>query len=94
MKSTVSWPSAPAFSSRAPRPTTITRPAPSARAHSATSSPITPGPTTTTVSPGAWPPRLTVWSAIAVGSSIAASASESASGTGKTLRTECTTYSA
>ena len=94
VKSTVSWPSSAALASRAPRPTTTTRPAPSARAHSATSSPITPGPTTTTVSPGAWPPRLTVCSAIAAGSSIAASSSESASGTAKTLRTECTTYSA
>ena len=53
--------------------------------------PSRPGPTTTTVSPGAWPPRLTVCSAIAAGSSIAASSSLSASGTAKTLRTECTT---
>ena len=91
VKSTTSCPSSAALASRAPRPTTITRPAPSARAHSATSRPITPGPTTATVSPGAWPPRLTVCSAIAAGSSIAASASLSASGTGNTLRTECTT---
>jgi hypothetical protein len=55
---------------------------------------MTPGPTTTTVSPGACPPRLTVCKAIAAGSSIAASSSLSASGTGNTLRTECTTYSA
>ena len=91
MKSTVSCPSSPALARRAPRPTTITRAAPRVRAHSATRRPITPGPTTATVSPGAWPPRLTVWRAIETGSSIAASSSESESGTANTLLTEWTT---
>ena len=51
---------------------------------------MTPGPTTTTASPGANEARLAVWSAIAAGSSIAASSSDSSSGTRKTLFTEWT----
>ena len=69
----------------------MTRPAPRARAHSATRRPIAPAPITATVSPGACAPRLTVWSAIEVGSSIVASSSLSSSGTANTDLTEWTT---
>ena len=85
---TASAPFSAAAFRRAPRPTTITRAAPSAFANRTAMSPIGPGPMTTTVPPGVVPASSIPCSEAPPVSTSAPSRNDTAVGSGLTLRIE------